>query len=227
MDDALQTKLHALLEKLEKLSKLQLLAGENIRITENEDGGILISSPGQELPEKLKQWLLDADERLREIPVIRTGEGLILEEVGSERHLRCSSGKIMEESPATVVQGAGETEVHPFKVVQEGKNENNQWLIRVLGYNAEAERFFRNYVFAGCEDALEIAECTFLISASSWIYVKVRWDGEYIATMECNAQLPEQRSELYLVPIAYLHLAENLKITQLHFGNVEICGRIV
>ncbi len=227
MDETVLKQLSQLLERLEKLSRLRLLAGENIRITENEEDAILISAPEQELPEKLKQWLLEADERLRQIPVISAGEGLILEEAGPERRLRCSPENIREETPATVIQSRSETEVHPFKVVQEGTDESNQCLIRVLGYNAEAERFFRNYVFAGCENALEIPECTFSISASSWIYVKVRWNGEYIATVECNAQLPKQSPELYIVPIAYLHLAESLKITQLHFGNVEICGRIV
>lgn len=215
--------------KVEKLAEIKVIAGENIRISETESG-FLISAKEQELPEKLRQWLLETDIRLKDIPAIQAGRGIILEKAENE----CRISALHDFIPPVLSRAgraAASENDFPFKVVQSAvpAEHPGQYAVTVLGYNEMEKRFFHNYLYAGTADVMIINEKMFFLNMSSWIFLEVGTSsGKYTANLKCAELLPPQSNTSYIVPIAYLHVSgSSLAITQLHYGNIEVTGRLV
>lgn len=220
-------KIKVAMEKLEKLSEFKLIAGENISLSATESG-IIIAAKDLELPVELRRWLIESDSRLSLISTVRTGRGLIYEDSPGESRISVLNDVLPQETFKLNGTGTATERDFPFKVIQLADSPEGYFAAKMLGYNENEKRYFRNYVFAGLESVKIVDEIVFQFNTSSWIYLEITYNGGLWAVAKCANTLPEQTSTYYRVPIAYLHVEDGtLIITQLHYGNVEVTGRII
>jgi len=222
--------LECLLERMEHLADFKLIAGANISITDTGEG-VLVEAKPQILPERLRQWLLEADQKLSMIRPLVQGNAVQIEDNSLEYKLsaeKAGSDFINDENKTEM----GSEEIFfPFKAVRlKESGEENAFLIRILGYNADEGRYCANTVYAGAGLSTTVSEATFSCAGSRFIWLLVTASGSSSISAELRSgeNLPSQSETQYIVPIAYLNVVNGaLKIVQLHFGHVHVAGRIV
>ena len=224
---------------LEKDQNQKLIPGKHIQITETELG-LLIEAETQELPDSLKQWILEMDQKIQ-TPLPICGEnGITAEWDGAAYHLSLSQPvfhQYIRQTPNTPASLPQSSVSMPFQVSCMGYNPDADlgetgWLIRIAGWNPEENRFFKNLVFAGIQAPFEVEECTITIPSDGWIYVQILYSSKnnlYSAEIKYAAKLPETKSGTYHVPLAQIIINDQneAEIGQMHLGNIFVSGRIV
>ncbi len=161
------------------------------------------------------ELLEELEGKLNEKPALLEGRGISIERGAGGAFLSASA----ESAPAAARAQALQ---FPFKTVVSGEAS-----VTVLGYNAEEKRFFRNYVTLG-QTRLELAETELETASDSWVYLEVSYDEGYAAELKAAGSLPEQSSDRYIVPIAFVKTSDGKasSVQQLQLGYVEGSGRI-
>ena len=200
------------------VSKLKLLAGQNISLSQQEEG-LTVSASAPAFSERFKRWLLQVNDSLGK-PEIVAGRGIIIERgpdsitISAEKQAQSAGSKSMTSAAAD----------HPFKCEIQADGS-----ALVKGWNETAKRYFRNYVTLGLT-RLEIAEKTFsAISADSWIYLEASVSGgSYSAELKSATTLPAGENGKYIVAIAFVKTKDGKasEAFQMQHGPIEGSGRI-
>jgi hypothetical protein len=123
-----------------------------------------------------------------------------------------------------VAGGAGGTQNYegPFAVVAKDGT-----TVTILGSNSEKNRLWSNTITLGLSK-LELPEQDLSISSTGHVYLEIRYSSSYAAEAKAGV-MPEQSDTKYYIPLAYVVVKDGAisSITQLQFGQVEGCGRIL
>lgn len=223
---------------LENSQKQKLIPGKHINISETEQG-ILIEAEDQDLPDALKRWIMEADQKLHKPPEIHAENGINAEWDGSTWHLSLSDMQYPQNGSRSIAADGQKSSavMLPFQVCCEGytgssSNGNAGWIIKVYGWNPDEGRYFNNLIFAGVQEPLEIAETTLIIPSEGWIYVQLRYNSQnavYTAEVKYSSAFPSVGAGTYYVPLARIVISDQgeVFIGQMHTGNIFAAGRIL
>ncbi len=218
---------------LEKYDRKTLIPGDHISITETEQG-ILIQADTQEIPDGVKRWILDAEQRLNQPPVITGERGINVEWDGSGYRIsleKSISQEVLPSAEQETDHGPATITPFPFQVVLDSPSGENGPSIKIYGWNPDEGREFRSLVYAGLSKPIEIPETILNIQASGFIYVRVWKDAndEYTAGLYFSVDILTPQNGTWEVPIAYVKMKNNgnVLINQMHWGNIFVAGRIV
>ena len=207
----------ALKEIQEALSKPAFLPGENIALTQSQDG-LTISATAPGFTSKLKRWLLK----------IRDNEGKPELIPGHNIHFERGPSQITINADVPAQRNVAKTPIQnadDYSFKTEIKSDGS---ILVHGYNEDAKRYFKNFVTLGLT-RLEVAEKSFeSIASDSWIYLEITHSGSYMAELKSDTNFPDQTATKYVIPIAFVKTKDGKpsEVCQMQYGPVEGSGRI-
>ena len=204
-------------ELINQLSSLKLVAGDNISLTQSQEG-LTISAVASGFTSKLKRWLLRFHDNIGK-PKLIPGHNIHFEEGPSQITINADVPAQRNVAKAPI-QNADD---YPFKM--EIKSDGT---LLVHGYNEDAKRYFRNYVTLGLT-RLEVAEQSFdSIGSDTWIYLEITHSGSYSAELKSDTSFPDQTATKYVIPIAFVKTKDGKasEICQMQYGPIEGSGRI-
>jgi hypothetical protein len=113
----------------------------------------------------------------------------------------------------------------PFAVVRK-----DDTTVTLLGYNADKGRYWYNTLILGLK-SYDVQERDISVSESSWIYMKITYDGsDYQIEFSAEAEFREQTEEEFYIPLALAQCGDDGKITrvtQVQYGNIIHPGRVL
>lgn len=201
------------------LSKISLISGENIVLTQTQEG-LAISAKGL-LSSKFKRWLLYAYDKLNQPPELRAGENILITREDSALRIHAL---VQAQSGAKASLPQSEAS-YPFKATK-GTEEGS---LLIMGHNEEKGRSFKSLVTLGLA-VLEVPETTITgISSNCYVYLSITSTSDtYQLVFKKKESLPEQSNSEYNIPIAYVETKDGAisKISQLQYGPIQGAGRI-
>lgn len=220
----IQDILEDITSRLERLGSIQIVGGKNISVAEIDSKIIISMKDDTDFSPGFKRWMLDMQRRIDTLPEFESGDGVVIEH--NPGHVRISS--LIEAQASGRGQSApssAETLYFPFRTIYDSTSA----MVVVTGYNPSAKRYYRNLAAMGFYSPVEVAEASFE-PLSGWIYLKISYSsGSFGAVLHSASELPSQSESEFIVPIASVHIDENLSVSvsQVQFGNVVIPGRVV
>lgn len=218
----------SLLEKLDRLGRqCRLISGNHINLTET-DAGIVIEANDYQLPDALKQWILEADQKLETLRIPAQGKGIRIEDNGVEWVI---SAETQQTIPVRHDTKSVEEFSFPFRVTAESLG-TGEYQITVQGNNYFEGRHIENLVFIGTRNPLRVEETTFISSTSVYVFCIISYlssTQSYSIQIKTSFELPTPLTYEYLVPLAHVNIDETAGATvvQMHMGNIYVTGRIV
>lgn len=122
-------------------------------------------------------------------------------------------------SPSTSSSYSG-----PFAVVKK-----DDTTVTILGYHADEDRNWKNYVYAGLT-ATEVAEQDKAsITTSGYLYLDVTYSSGYSVAVGFATSVPAQSATHYYHPLAWIECADSKisSVLQMQYGQIFIAGRVV
>lgn len=223
-------------QRLQILEQKQLIAGNELRITEIDKTRVLIEHvAGESEREQFITRLEEMEDQLNNTfrPEWITGNGLTTKNNGLQRIIELDPAFINTQVPQNIPETV--LDDFPFRVrlaedqPEEGDAKN--FLLCAGGYDLPEA-----LIYAGTAEPIRVEKHIFRTAGDCCIFLRIVLDPEATEinpgvldiTIEQDSGFPPPSVAQYIVPIAKIIFKESrTEIQQMQFGNIYLSGRVI